>query len=174
VRIPKSLGVAIIVVALTGLSMALAVSALGAKGPKSNGRGQPNGPLIRAALAPSVPGDPTFHGVNPGGAPWVLKRGSVVLKRDGTFKVHLQGLVIPNPPGDNTPGPVVTVSASLYCGPDSETTPAATTEAVPISRSGNASIGTSLNTPDTCLAPIVLVHPNGILGAYISLTGFRP
>jgi hypothetical protein len=121
-----------------------------------------------------VPGDPTFHNVNPGGAPWVLKRGSVVLKRDGTFKVRLQGLVIPNPPGDNTPGPVMTVSASLYCGPDSDTTPAATTEAVPISRSGNASIGTSLNTPDTCLAPMVLVHPNGILGTYISLTGFRP
>jgi hypothetical protein len=80
--------------------------------------------------------------------------------------------VIPNPPGDNTPGPVLTVSASLFCGVDTKA--AATTEAVPISRSGNASIGTSLNTPDTCLAPMVLVHPNGILGTYISLTGFRP
>jgi hypothetical protein len=174
VRISKTLGVAVIVVALTGLSMALAVSALGAKGPKSHDQGQSNGPLIRAALAPSMPAptDPPIHGVNPGGVPWVLKRGDVRLKRDGTFNLRLKGLVIPNPPGDNTPGPVLTVSASLFCGVDTKA--AATTEAVPISRSGNASIGTSLNTPDTCLSPMVLVHPNGILGTYISLTGFRP
>jgi hypothetical protein len=159
VRIPKSLGVAIIVVALTGLSMALAVSALGAKG-NHNDEGHSGAPLIKASLAPSLPGDPTFHGVNPGGAPWVLKRGDVRLKRDGKFRLRLQGLVIPNPPGDNTPGPVMTVSASLYCGPDS-------------SRSGDAQINTTVSVPSTCLAPLILVHPNGILGTYISLDGWR-
>jgi hypothetical protein len=172
VRIPKSLGVAIIVVALTGLSMALAVNALGAKG-DDNGQGQPNGPLIHESLAPSIPAppDPTFHGVNPGGAPWVLKRGDVRIKRDGTFRVRLQGLVIP---ALGTPGPVEMVSASLYCGAD-DTAAVATTGRVPISRSGDASINARVETlPDTCLAPIVLVHPNGLDGAYISVTGFRP
>ena len=79
-RIPKSLGVAIIVVALTGLSMALAVSALGAKGndnDQGDNHGQPNGPLLRAALAPSMPAptDPMIHGVNPGGVPWGVEAG---------------------------------------------------------------------------------------------------
>ena len=166
-RIPKSLGVAIIAVALTGLSLALAVSALGAKGDP----GQPNGPLIRAALAPSMPAptDPTIFGVNPGGVPWVLKRGDVRIKRDGTFRLRLQGLVIPNPPGDNTPGPVMRVSASLFCGG----TAAATTDPVPISRSGDASINTTVIIPSTCLAPVVFVHPNGNAAAYISVTGLR-
>jgi hypothetical protein len=174
VRIPKSLGVAIIVVALTGLSMVLAVSALGAKG-DDNGQGQPNGPLLRAALAPSKPAptDPMIHGVNPGGVPWVLKRGDVRLKRDGTFRLRLQGLVIPIAPFNNTAGPVTTVSASLYCAPDSETA-AATTDPVPISQSGDARINTSVSVPSTCLAPVVLVHPNGSLAAYIAVTGFRP
>jgi hypothetical protein len=175
VWIPKSLGVAIIVVALTGLSMALAVSALGAKG-NDNGQGQPNGPLLRVALAPSKPAptDPMIHGVNPGGVPWVLKRGDVRLKRDGTFRLRLQGLVIPIPPFNNTAGPVTTVSASLYCAPDSDTTAAATTDTVPISQSGDARINTTVSVPSTCLAPVVLVHPNGALAMYIALTGFRP
>ena len=171
-RIPKSLGVAIIVVALTGLSMVLAVSALGAKG-DDNGQGQPNGPLLRAALAPPKPAptDPMIHGVNPGGVPWVLKRGDVRLKRDGTFRLRLQGLVIPDL---GTPGPVEMVSASLYCAPDSDTKAAATTDTVPISQSGDARINTSVSAPSTCLAPVVLVHPNGSLAAYIAVTGFRP
>jgi hypothetical protein len=171
VWIPKSLGVAIIVVALTGLSMALAVSALGAN---DNDQGQSGGPLIKESLAPSVPSDPEFHGVMAGGAPWVLKRGDVRLKRDGKLRLRLQGLVIPNPPGDNTPGPVTTVSASLYCGSDSETGAAATTGTVPISRSGDASISALVTLPSTCLAPVVLVHPNGNPMAYIAVTGFRP
>jgi len=170
VRIPR---VAIIVVALTGLSMALAVSAVGAKGPKSHDHGQSGRPLIKESLAPSLPGDPAFHGVNPGGAPWVLKRGDVRLKRDGKFRLRLQGLVIPNPPGDNTPGPVNTVSASLYCGPDSDTTAVATTDQVPISRSGDAQINMPVDVPSTCLAPVILVHPNGITGTYISVDGWR-
>src|SRR5436305_15054829 len=57
---------------------------------KSNRDGKGNGhgkgrTLLRSTLAPSLPGDPTFHGVNPGGAPWVLQRGEVRLKRNGQF-----------------------------------------------------------------------------------------
>ena len=76
-----------------------------------NGNGQGNGhgngdTLLRSTLAPSVPGDPTFHGVGPGSVQWVLQRGEVRLKRNGEFRLRLRGLVIPSPPGDNTPGPV--------------------------------------------------------------------
>ena len=192
----RAVYVVVMVAAVSAVLMALTVNALGARGSGGgggndkgggndqghNGNGQGNGhgngngngnTLLRSTLAPSVPGDPTFHGVNPGGAPWVLQRGEVRLKRNGQFRLRLQGLVIPNPPGDNTPGPVTTVNASLYCGADSDTTAAATTDTVPISRQGDANINTTISVPATCLAPLILVHPNGIAGAYISLEGWR-
>jgi hypothetical protein len=46
--------------------------------------------LINESLAPSQPTDPTFHGVTPGGAPWVLKRGEVRLKRDGKLDLRVR------------------------------------------------------------------------------------
>src|SRR5436305_4752838 len=64
--------------------------------------------LLRSSLAPSVPTDPAFHGVTPGGVPWVLDRGEVSVKADGQFDLALDGLVIP---ALGTPGPVVSVSA---------------------------------------------------------------
>ena len=194
----RAVYVVVMVAAVSAVLMALTVNALGARGSGGgggndkgggndqghNGNGQGNGhgngngkgngnTLLRSTLAPSVPGDPTFHGVNPGGAPWVLQRGEVRLKRNGQFRLRLRGLVIPNPPGDNTPGPVTTVNASLYCGADADTTAAATTDTVPISRQGDANINTTISVPATCLAPLILVHPNGIAGAYISLEGWR-
>ncbi|HEX4760026.1 MAG TPA: hypothetical protein VH256_04460 [Thermoleophilaceae bacterium] len=134
-------------------------------------RGQP---VLDVSLAPSQVGDPTIHGVAAGGAPWVLDRGEVKIKRDGKFKLRVKGLVIPSPAGNNTPGPVTTVSASLYCGADSDTTAADTTPAVPLSSTGDARIrDDSFNTPSTCLAPVILLHPNGNAAAYIAVDGWR-
>ena len=67
---------------------------------------------------------------------------------------------------------MTTVSASLYCAPDASGA-AATTNAVPISEDGDASIQETLTLPATCLAPTVLIHPNGGLTAYIALPGWR-
>jgi hypothetical protein len=105
----------------------------------------------------------------PGGAPWVLRRGEARLRRDGRLAVRVRGLVIPVPPGDGTPGPVMTVSASLYCGND--TTAVGTTPSVPISRSGDARMAGKFSLPAKCLAPVALVHPNGG-AAYIAASGF--
>jgi hypothetical protein len=63
------------------------------------------------------------------------------------------------------------VSASLFCG--DSTTPSATTQQVPLSNEGNAEIETRLSLPATCLGPVVLVHPNGNVHAYIAATGWR-
>jgi hypothetical protein len=155
---------------VAALLMALATGAVG-----DSGHGKHHGaPLIDASLAPSQPTDPTFHGVGPGGAPWVLKRGKVRLGSHGGLKLRVRGLVIPDPPGDGTPGAVETISASLYCGADSETTAADTSTAVPISRRGNARIrDKSFSVPDTCLAPVILVHPNGNTTRYIAVDGRR-
>ena len=191
----RTVYVVVMVAAVSAVLMALTVNALGARSggggndkgggndQGQNGNGQGNGhgkgngnTLLRSTLAPSVPGDPTFHGVGPGSVQWVLQRGEVRLKRNGEFRLRLRGLVIPSPPGDNTPGPVNTVNASLYCGEDTgppPNTPAATTDQVPISRQGDADINTTITVPSMCLTPVILVHPNGSPGAYISLEGWR-
>jgi hypothetical protein len=127
--------------------------------------------LLNATLAPTVPTDPTIHGVAAGGLPWVLDSGHARLRHDGRLSVRVRGLVIPVAPGNGTPGPVTSVSASLYCGADA--TPAvATTASVPLSSTGDARIDERVTLPAKCLAPIVLVHPNGGAAAYIAATGF--
>ena len=103
----------------------------------------------------------------PGGVPWD-GGGSTSIRRDGKTSVHIRGLVIT---GVGNAGPVKTVSASLFCG--DSTTPAATTQQVPLSASGDARIETRLSLPATCLGPVVLVHPNGNVHAYIAATGWR-
>jgi hypothetical protein len=172
--VSKRVVLAVSVALTAAMSMAMAVGAFGDRG-GHHGRGHGGSALLEQTLAPSVPTDPTFHGVAPGGAPWVLKRGAVELRRGGRFELEVRGLVIPNPPGNGTPGPVTTISASLYCGADSNTTAADTTPQVPIDSRGNARIrDRSFAGPDTCLAPVILVHPNGDAAHYIALDGWRP
>ena len=172
--IPRRVLVTVFMAAVAGLSLMLAVGAAG-KHPGKAKQGQRHGaPLIKESLAPSQPSDPTFHGVGPGGAPWVLGRGEVRVKRSGKLRLRVKGLVIPVAPGNGTPGPVNTISASLYCGADSDTTAADTSQQVPISRKGNARIrDRSFTVPSTCLAPVILVHPNGDTTRYIAVDGWR-
>src|SRR3954454_4739886 len=168
--VSKRAVLALSVSAIMGMSLALAVGAFGDHG---HGRGHDKSGFEQT-LAPSVPTDPAFHGVTAGGAPWVLRRGEVKVS-DGRLDLRVRGLVIPVAPGNGTPGPVTTVSASLYCGADAETAPAATSDQVPISRAGNARIrDRSFDVPDTCLASVVLVHPNGDTTHYITVDGWRP
>jgi hypothetical protein len=126
--------------------------------------------LLSATLAPSLPTDPAFHGVTAGGAPWVLNRGEVSIRDNGKFELEVDGLVIP---ALGTPDGVKTISASLYCGADANAVPTATTKQVPLSSEGDATIRETLTLPATCLAPIVLVNPNGIAKRYISVSGWR-
>jgi len=156
--------------AIMALSLSLAVGAFGEHGHR---QGDDRAGFAQT-LAPSVPTDPSFHGVAPGGAPWVLRRGDVKVS-DGRLDLRVRGLVIPVAPGNGTPGPVNTISASLYCGADANTAPAETTGQVPISRRGDARIrDRSSDVPDICLAPVVLVHPNGDTTRYIAVEGQRP
>ena len=156
--------------AVAAFSMALAVGASGSGG---SGSGDNGSPQLESSLAASMPGDPSFHGVAPGGLPWVLDGGEVRIDDNG-LDLRVEGLVIPKPAGDDTPGGVMTISASLYCGADSETAAADTTRQVRISRAGDARIrDRGFDVPSTCLAPVVLVHPNGSAEAYIAVDGGR-
>jgi hypothetical protein len=172
-HVPRQASIAILIAVVAALGTSLAVGALGALG-SHKGSGGGGEKLAKASLAPSTPTDPAFHAVTPGAAPWVLKRGEVRLKRKGELELRVRGLVIPTAPANGTPGPVNTVSASLYCGADSEAVAADTTRQVPISRDGNARIrDRSFAVPASCLAPIVLVHPNGDTTHYIAVDGWR-
>ncbi|MGH2934781.1 MAG: hypothetical protein ACRDL2_09775 [Gaiellaceae bacterium] len=143
-------------------------------GDDGNGnRDDREGAILSSTLAPSQPTDPAIDGVSPGGVPWVVKRSSVQLQANGGIRVSIRGLVIPVAHGTFPAGtalPVTTVSASLYCAPG---TAAATTMTVPLTSTGNASIVDTVSLPATCLAPVVLVHPNGGDTAYIAATGWR-
>ena len=169
-RISKRVPITVLVAAISAALVGGALSALGSEGGHGKGHG---GQLIRESLAPSVPTDPAFHGVIPGNLPWVMKEGTVRL--DGhSLDLRVKGLVIPIAPGNGTPGPVNTISASLYCGADSDTMAAQTTGQVPISRDGDARIrDNSFNVPSTCLSPVILVNPNGMANAYITVDGWK-
>ena len=130
------------------------------------GRGH-HEPLLQQRLIGSILSDQMIHGVTRGGLPWA-GTGTATLGRHGRFEVRIRGLVIA---GTNNPGPVTTVTVSLYCAPDSSAA-AFTTTSAPLSSHGDARIRQHVTVPSRCLAPVVLVHPNGGGGAYIMATGF--
>jgi hypothetical protein len=167
--VSKRLLVLFFVALLAVGGLVLAVGAAAGRGPSDDhGKG---GKLFSSTLAPILgSADPAFHGVRPGGKAWRLERGNVRIKRNGDFDLRLKGLVLTS---TGTPGPVATVSASLFCGADTTTAAAATTGQVPLSSTGDAHIEAKLSLPPACLAPIVLVHPNGEVTLYITVTGWR-
>jgi hypothetical protein len=126
-----------------------------------------HGQLLQQRLIGSILSDQAIHGATRGGLPWD-GTGTATLERRGRFEVRIRGLVIA---GTNNPGPVTTVTVSLYCAPDSSAA-AFTTTPVPLSSHGDARIRQHVTVPSRCLAPVVLVHPNGGSGAYIMATGF--
>jgi hypothetical protein len=125
------------------------------------------GAFLQQRLVGSVLSDAPIHGVTRGGLPWV-GRGTATLSRHGRFEVRIRGLVIP---GMGDPGPVTSLTFSLYCAPDSSG-PVFTTSSTPLSRAGNARLREHVSVPQRCLGPVLLAHPNGISGAYIAATGF--
>ena len=118
------------------------------------------------------PTGPVLFNVPPGGAPWVINKGTATVRSDGDVKVDLKGLVIPTPPSNGT-NPVPQIGATIYCGG----TAVGTTHAVPFSTAGDARIDETLATPlpRPCLAPAVLLNPaaGGVVNTanYIAATG---
>jgi hypothetical protein len=149
-------------------ALALALGASASRAKSSSQR-----PIFRSSLAPCIAGGPTVHGVGPCLDSWSLEDGSVRLGEGGSFELEVEGLVVT---ALGTTGPVTGIDAALFCGADSNTTPAATTGIFPISTEGDASIETTVALPSTCVAPIVLVNfvrgSTLITTRYIALTGF--
>jgi hypothetical protein len=122
--------------------------------------------LLRSGLVGSTKpaeGGATIFGV----APWVVDEGSVKVRRDGRINLSVEGLVIPTPPQNGT-NPIESLSASVYCNG----VVADTTALFPLSiPEGDGHVRADLTLPDTCVAPVVLLHPRGNLTVYIAASG---
>jgi len=134
-----------------------------------HGGDKAQGKLLRANLVGSILSDPPIHGVTRGGVPWD-GGGRASLDRKGRFEARIRGLIVTGT--DNADG-VTSIRISLFCAPDSDVAPAFTTDPVPLSSNGNARVRQHVTVPARCLAPVLLVHPNGNLMRYIAATGFR-
>ena len=136
------------------------------------GRGRDHGhghkTLLRQNLVGSILSDQPIHGTVRGGLPW-QGGGDAKLDRRGRFEARIRGLIIPSL---GNAGPVTSITISLYCSPDSNLAAAFTTQSVPLSQNGNARVRQHVTVPARCLAPVLLVHPNGGAAAYIAATGF--
>jgi hypothetical protein len=147
--------------------LAAAVFVAAAAADRHSGRSHEHGKLLRAQLVGSILSDPPLHGVNRGGLPW-KGNGRASLDRRGRFEFRIRNLVIPSL---GNPGPVTTIKVALYCAPDASG-PAFITDTAPLSRDGDARIRQHVAAPSRCLAPVLLVHPNGNTAAYIAASGF--
>lgn len=101
------------------------------------------------------------HGRRERGRSEFVLQGSLLLLR-----LEVDGLVIR---GTTNPGPLTSITASLFCG--SDTTPAFVSAPTPLSSSGEASLSAPVNV-SKCLSPVVLVHPSGDTTHYIAASGF--
>jgi hypothetical protein len=156
-RVRSALGAALVVLALV---TAVGASARNLDDDDDDGGGD----ALRATLVPSAAADAAIHGVNPAGD-WRLRRGSARIERDGELRVDLSRLVL-RATGRNDS--VASVRAALYCSG----TRADVTRSARLSRRGDARIRDELNTPRRCLAPTVLVQPNGNDRVFVAATGF--
>jgi hypothetical protein len=125
--------------------------------------------VLKSDLFGSRIDGPVFFGVKPGGAPWVLDKGEAEVRRDGSIKVEVEGLIIPTT-GTN---PLNGIAATVYCN----ATAVGTTKSFPFSPDGDAKFEARVakKLPSPCLVPAVLLNPapNGTVNttAYIAATG---
>lgn len=160
-------------------SLAFAVGASGHD--RQGGRG---GAIFRVMLTPSLHTDPAIHGVAPGGRDWALAQGRARLEGERAdrrhdssrstrarlsaleLRVQVEGLVLR---GTRNPGLVTSIKASIFCG--SDTAPAFLSRSASLSARGDAELDARVSLRK-CLAPVVLVHPNGDETHYIAVSGF--
>jgi hypothetical protein len=157
------LGMILVVAASSALVFSLQAGA-------SGGHHEGHGKLFRSGLVGNLLTDPPIHGVTRAGAEWVLKKGTATLGRNGKFNLRVKGLVLTS---SGTTGTVTTITASLFCAPDSDTGAKFVAGPVPLEPDGDARIHQEVTVPSRCLAPVVLVHPNGGATRYIAVSGFK-
>ena len=132
-RVPR---LAIAIVALAALVIGTVSTTL-AGGPK----------ILDARMAGIPTGGLVLHTLIGGGVPWVIDQGRAKLFADGRLEVEVDGLVL----AANGTNPVPTGRAIVTCSSE----PVARSDIVPFSSAGDAEVRTTIDLPDTCLAPAV-------------------
>lgn len=148
--------------ALLALTVVPASSALASGGDDAHEAGH-HGLLLRSSLAGSLTDDQPVFGAKPGRLAWVLDEGSARVDAAGHLEVQVEGLVIPTL-GEN---PVPKIAASLACNG----AVVATTATVAFSTAGDAEIEAMVAVPTRCIAPVVMLNPNGLPGVFIAISG---
>jgi len=143
------LGLALTLIAVLAVASTASAAAGGRKLLDSTMTGLPTGSLV-------------LDGVTGGGVPWSITDGHVQLFADGRLHVDVEGLVI-TATGTN---PVTTGKAVLACGD----APFSSTDVVPFSSAGDATIDTVIAVPAQCLAPAVFF--TNATGRWFAVTGF--
>jgi hypothetical protein len=118
---------------------------------------------------------PVLRGIRGGGLPWMLTSAHGELTTSGHLEIEVQGLVLAagantgsNPAAvfrglvsclgsDGTPHNILTVAFPATTGPAS-------------AGGGNAKIETTVDLPETCIAPIIFVTNDG--GSWFAATGY--
>ena len=118
--------------------------------------------LLDSTMTGLPTGSLVIDGVTGGGVPWSITDGHVQLFADGRLHVDVEGLVI-TATGTN---PVTTGKAVLACGD----APFSSTDVVPFSSTGDATIDTVIAVPAQCLAPAVFF--TSASGRWFAVTGF--
>ena len=158
----------VVVAALvSGVALFAAAGAGADHGGRGNEGDDNGGGAFRAQLLANLASDPAIHGVAAAPADWRLRSGSVRLQRksgDLQLRLEVKRLVLAS---TGTTGTVTTITASLFCGG----TRADETRSARLSSRGNARIRDEVTAPARCLAPEVVVHPNGTDSLFIAASG---
>jgi hypothetical protein len=111
------------------------------------------------------------HGVNGGGAAWVLSEGELRVRADGRVRMEVEGLVldpatVPAPRGGTNP--IANFKVVISCGNGDGTFTLVSTGLTPASPTGDASLRTKVTLPAMCDDPIAFITSPG--GAWFAAT----
>ncbi|MBI4935478.1 MAG: hypothetical protein HY828_16480 [Actinobacteria bacterium] len=157
------------------LATTAAMAALITAGLATTASADHGGSLVRSkhligVQAPFLGATNPVHGVNGGGAPWVLDEGELRVKADGRVRMEVEGLVIDpavGPPRGGT-NPIAEFKVVISCDNGDGTYTLVSTETTPASPTGDASLRTRVTLPAKCDDPIAFITSPG--GAWFAAT----
>lgn len=128
--------------------------------------------ILKSDLKPCLHDGTTVGGVNSCGKVWKLKSGTAQVGADGDVKVEVKGLVLNDESTgqfNGTPDGVDAVAVAVICGGSV----AAQSDAMPLSKAGDAKIHAKLKIPSSCASPIVVLRERyeGKIGGWLAGTG---
>ena len=128
--------------------------------------------ILNADLKPCLHDGTNVGGVNSCGKIWKLKSGKAHVAADGDVNVDVKGLVLNDESTgqfNGTPDGVDAVAVAVICGGSV----AAQSDAMPLSKTGDAKIHAKLKVPSGCASPIVVLRERyeGKIGGWLAGTG---